>query len=154
MIATMSVASVGVYSPMADRAVGEAGLALGKSLVQALAGSGSDDRTADIHQRVSKALQAAQTENAFSSPHAIARTFEILNALPRSMPLPDVVVEAEDAIGLDWDEGRHRVVSLTVGDTPMVGFAALFGTEPMYGKMAFFGEIPTTLRYLFRRLRS
>ena len=148
----MPASQQGVYSPATDRALGDTGVALRKSIVQAFAGRDSDDRTAEIYQRVSAALHKASTEHAFTSPEAFGRTLEILNLLPRSIPLPDVVVESESGIGLDWDEGRHRVVSLTVGDTPMVGFAALFGAEPLYGKMPFTGQIPETLRFLLRRL--
>jgi hypothetical protein len=66
--------------------------------------------------------------------------------------LPQVVVESENEIGLDWDEGKHRVVSLTVRNTPMVGFAAYFGAEPLYGRTPFVGEVPETLSYLLARL--
>ena len=152
MIASMTTAPAGVYSPATDRALGDTGIALRESIVRALAGSNSDDRSTEIYRRVSAALQMAAKEQSFTSPEAVGRTFEILNVLPRSIPLPEVVVESEDAIGLDWDEGPHRVVSLTVDDTPMVGFAAFFGAEPLYGKMPFTGEIPETLRFLLQRL--
>ena len=35
-------------------------------------------------------------------------------SLPSELPLPIVVVESEDEIGLDWDEDDQRVVSLTI----------------------------------------
>ena len=152
MIASVPTAPPGVYSPATDRAMGGTGIALRKSLVEAFAGSDSADRSAEIYSRVSAALHKASRDQAFASPEAVGRTVEILNLIPRSIPLPEVVVESEREMGLDWDGGRHRVVSLTVDDTPMVGFAALFGAEPLYGRMAFTGQIPQTLRFLLRRV--
>ena len=152
MIASMATVPAGLDASATDRALGDTGIALRASIVRALADRDSDDRSAEIYRRVSAALQTASNEQSFTSPEAVGRTFEILKVLPRSIPLPEVVVESGNAIGLDWDEGPHRVVSLTVDETPMVGFAAFFGAEPLYGKIPFTGQIPPTLRFLLQRL--
>ena len=151
MIAPMTPPAI--YSPVTDRSVGDAGVALRKSIESALAIRDPHDRGPEIYRRVSAALhKASDEEGTFTSPEAFGRTLEILTLLPRNIPLPQVVVESENEIGLDWDEGKHRVVSLTVRSTPMVGFAAFFGAEPLYGRMPFIGEVPETLSYLLARL--
>jgi hypothetical protein len=149
MIFGPSVTVPASYSYLVDRSIGATGASLRQSLASAMAGTGFKDRSEDIYARFSSAL--AQTQ-AFSSPDAIQRGIDLLRLLPTSVPLPDVVIESTHEIGLDWSEGRRRVISLTVGDSPMIGYAALFGAEPSYGRMPFTGQVPRTLRFLFRRL--
>lgn len=153
MILGASDSPAAVYSRAADRAMGATGIALGRSIVSALSMPDFEDRGAEIYRRVSEALhRASQDDATLTSPEAVGRALEILALLPKQIPLPEVVVESEGEIGFDWDEGSRRVVSLTVRDTPVVGFAALLGEEPVYGRMRFGGEIPETLRFLLARL--
>lgn len=136
-----------------ERSQGEVGIALSESIGKALAKTDFEDRGAEIYKRVSAALHRASSQDGtFTSPEAVGRTLDLLNLLPPTMPLPDVVVESNTEIGLDWDEGSRRVVSLTVRDNPMIGFAAFFGAEPLYGRTPFAGEVPQTIRFLLRRL--
>jgi hypothetical protein len=133
--------------------MGELGGALRKSVQSALPPPREINRGYDIYLRVSNALHKAEHEDGtLTSPEAFGRTLELLNALPDNIPLPQVFVESDSNVGLDWDEGNRRVVSLTIRDTPMIGFAALFGAEPLHGRMAFTGEVPQTLRFLLTRL--
>ena len=126
---------------------GDVGMALSKLIDFALARPDFEDRGAEIYRRVDAALGVAA-----ASPEALSRTLDLLNLLPPSVPLPDVVVESDSEIGLDWDEGVRRVVSLTVRNNQMVGYAALFGAEPMYGRTPFAGAIPQTIGFLLARL--
>ena len=86
------------------------------------------------------------------SGRVLSRTKDFLTTLPAELPPPVVVVESEDEIGLDWDEGAERVVSLTIDDSDRIGFAALFGREPLYGKAEFSDGLPAMVRYLLGRL--
>ena len=155
MILGMPTTPQAVYSPATDRSLGDAGAVLRKSIASAMATRDFEDRGSEIYRRVSGALhKASGEEGTFTSPEAVGRALEILALLPQTVPLPQVVVESDNEIGLDWDEGPRRVVSLTVRDNPMVGFAAFFGAEPLYGRMPFVGEVPETLRFLLARLFS
>lgn len=139
------------YSHGHDRSIGDAGETIRRSVGVAM--EGTTDRGDQIYSRVAGALRKAeQHEGLLTSPKAFGRTLEFLNALPAETPLPEVVVESETEIGLDWDEGSDRILSLTVRDTPMIGFAALFSGEPLYGRMRCAEEIPETLRFLLARL--
>ncbi len=44
-------------------------------------------------------------------------------------------VESERTIGLDWQEGRRRILTLTVDERSSLGFAALFANEPLHGRV-------------------
>ena len=153
----MSVATFPVDRPPVlnrlteDRALGTTGGALRTLVANAM--SLPDDRGSEIYTRVVRALTRAREEDGtLVSPETFGRTLELLNLLPRGIPLPDVVVENEKEIGLDWDEGARRALTLTVRDSSLVGFSALFGVEPMYGRTIVAGEIPQTLRFLLARL--
>ena len=111
------------------------------------------DRTNDIAFRILEAVtQAAERDRVRLSAGALSKTMDFLTSLPAELPLPIVVVESEDEIGLDWDEGAESVVSLTIDDSDRIGFAALFGREPLYGRAEFSDGLPETVRYLLARL--
>lgn len=142
-----------VVSRLTDRAQGPTGIALRQSVERALATRDWEDRGQVILRRLSAALHRASDEDGVqTSPEAAGRVFDLLAALPFTTPLPEIVVESESEIGLDWDEGSRRVVSLTVRDTPVVGYSALLGAEPLYGRVPFSGEFPQTIRFLLARL--
>lgn len=146
-------AAQAVVFHLADRAQGPEGIALRQCLERAFATPDLEDRGQDILQRLSAALHRASDEHGVqTSPEALGRALDLLAALPPSVPLPNVVVESESELGLDWDEGSRRVISLTVRDNPMVGYSALIGAEPLYGRVPFVGEVPETIRFLLGRL--
>ncbi len=141
-----------IVSRVSDRAQGSAGLALRQTVENALDTRDLRGRGDCIYGLLTAALHQASTEGVHTSLETLARALNILTALPSAIPLPQVVVESENEIGLDWDEGSQSVLSLTVRDNPMVGYSAFIGSEPLYGRTPFFGEIPATLRFLFGRI--
>jgi hypothetical protein len=153
MILAVPVAPEAVCARATDSSQGEVGIALRESVARALARTDFEDRGAEIYSRLSAALHRASAQDGtFTSPEAVGRALDLLNLLPPTVPLPEVVVESDTEIGLDWDEGSRRVVSLTVRENPMIGFAALFGAEPVYGRTPFVGEVPRIVRFLLDRL--
>jgi hypothetical protein len=137
--------------PADDRALGETGRLMRSQVLQAMARP--DDRGMEISTRLLTALTGAREEDGtLINPETFRRALELLNILPPDLPLPEVVVENGDEIGLDWDEGSRRSLTLTVRNTSLVGFSAVFGVEPMYGRVTFAGEVPETLSFLLARL--
>ena len=110
------------------------------------------DTTGSRGALVGKSPRAADRDGTAVSGHVLNKTTDFLTTLPAEFPPPVVVVESEDEIGLDWDEGAERVVSLTIDDSDRIGFAALFGREPLYGKAEFSDGLPEMVRYLLGRL--
>ena len=83
---------------------------------------------------------------------ALEKASRFMLSLPPELPQPLVVVESEDEIGLDWDEAPERVVSLTIDGSGQIGFSALFGREPVHGKVEYIEGLSETLRHLLGRL--
>ena len=135
-----------------DRSLGTEAEDLREELKDAAAPP-SVDRKSDISIRLFEAVvQAADRDGTSLSLSAFDKTFAFLVSLPAELPLPFVVVESENEIGLDWDESPERVVSLTIDNSDRIGFAALFGRDPLYGKAECIDGLPETVRYLLARL--
>ena len=83
-----------------------------------------------------------------------SRVIDFLTSLPAEWPLPTLVMESENEMGLDWDEGVEGVVSLTIDDSDRIGFAALLGRESRYGRAECTDGLPATIRDLLARLYS
>ena len=152
----MNVAMAGcptaLYARAHDRAVSASGDELRTSLELALAPP-DRPRTRLILERITAAMRkGTMVDGVFLNVEPFGRMCDLLAVLPVDVPDPEIVVESEREIGLDWHEGHRRVLALTVDDTPYVGFAALFGHEPLHGRMPFAGALPETLAYLFERL--
>ena len=135
-----------------DRSLGTVAEDLRESLYEAAAPA-SDGRGGEIFSRLADALKQAEVSDGTTvSYSAFIKTWDFMLSLPTELPLPAVVVESEDEIGLDWDEDHQRVVSLTIDDSEQIGFSALFGREPHYGRVDCLDGLPETLRYVLARL--
>jgi hypothetical protein len=136
-----------------DRSLGDEGGLLRQSLDDVASTPTTRDRGDEIVKRVADALEhARENDGTLVDADVFSRTLHFLDLLPREVPLPTVVVESEHEIGLDWDEGKRNIVSITLDETPMMGFSALFGREPLYGRLNLVEGLPDTLRFLLVRL--
>ena len=135
-----------------DRSLGTEAEDLRESLEEATAPA-SAERASEIVSCLLGAVERAEGSDGVTvSFSTFGKTLEFMMSLPAELPLPVVVVETEDEIGLDWDEDHRRVVSLTVYDSDEIGFSALFGREPLYGRVERVDGLPETLRYILARL--
>lgn len=103
---------------------------------------------------VSAVAEYARDGHRLPSPETVRRAFEFARALPADMPLPDVIIESDGEIGFDWDYDLRRVLSVSVGEGPMLRFATLIGAEPIHGRVPFAGALPHTLAFFLRRLHA
>ena len=131
-----------------DRSLGTVARSLRRELKEAASG-GSKRDVHDIVQHILDALRNSETSVSFTT---FQKTLAFMISLPTELSLPIVVVESEDEIGLDWDEDPQRVVSLTIDNTDQIGFSALFGREPVYGRVENIDGLPETLRFVLARL--
>ena len=135
-----------------DRSLGPEAEGLRESLDEATAPA-SYDREREILSSLFEALsQTVDSDGTSVSASAFLKTWEFMISLPTELPLPVVVVESENEIGLDWDEDHQRVVSLTIDNSDQIGYSALFGREPAYGRVEFVDGLPETLHYFLARL--
>jgi hypothetical protein len=88
-------------------------------------------------------------ENALAiSPTAIQTAIDFIRLLPKDIPLPEFAPEPDGAISLDWIESRHKVFSLSIGESNRLAFAWLDGTSQGHGVEYFDGEeIPSKVLY-------
>ena len=138
-----------------DRSAGLEASALRRLLAQMIAPSPGRDRRLEAGDRLISALQRADIDGVRVLAGVVARTAALLDALPFEIPLPRVLVESEHEIGLDWDEDDRRVVSVTVDDSPLIGYASLIGWEPLHGRLdpsTAPSGVPSTLLAALRRL--
>jgi hypothetical protein len=106
----------------------------------------------EIVGRLLRAMTKATRDNVYVSVNAFRQAKDLLSALPDLTPLPDVFVDNDGEIGLDWDEDRRRTLTVNISDTPLLRYSALIGPDRLFGRMAFSGDVPDTLSFMLRRL--
>lgn len=145
-----------IFSPVQDRALSLDGRLLRQSIEIAIAPPRPErSRAQQIEDVLVDALRDAYENDRVSvEVGPLGNTLELLSVLPDTIPLPRVVVEAENQIGLDWELGPRRVLALTIDATTYVGYSALLGHEPLHGRVPFAGAVPETVAFLLRRLHS
>ena len=157
MSAAISPCAGGFYSASDDSAVSSSGEEL-RTLIRAALAPPSDPPGSSpeaLLRRVNEAIKKGyQREGVLVDAEAVGRMFDVIRTLPRGVPLPEIVVESGTEIGLDWNEGSRRTLSLTITNTPFVGYAALMGYEPIHGRALFAGRFPKTLAFLFSQIYS
>jgi hypothetical protein len=154
MIAFAPTSGVAFYS--FDQAVSQTAV----SLRQVLAGASAPqtsvgvDLSRQVVQAIVDALEVAAKDGLLVAPDTMARALSFAQSMPADLELADVIVESDGEIGFDWDEGRRRVLSVSIGEGPMLRYAALIGAEPIHGRVPFAGFFPHTLAFLLRRIES
>ena len=105
-----------------------------------------------IHLLRAAADHALEFYGILVSPSVFRKTRAFLESLPEELQLPIVVVESNDEIGLDWDEGPERVVSLTIDSSNQIGFVTLLKGKPPYGTVDYVHGISNPLPEILRSL--
>lgn len=112
-------------------------------------------RAMDSHHRVIHELQRAAEEQGVNvSADAIMKAFTVLDALPYGTALPEIVIEDDGQVGLDWQLSANRMLSLNVGNGSMLGYAAVIGLDSSFGRVPFATELPERVVDLLRRLET
>jgi hypothetical protein len=142
------------YVSIFDQALSGTAADLRSSMTDALASNSSVvvQRCDALTERLLSALLKAAQDEVLVSQDACERTLAVLWSLPASFPMPEILVEDDGEIALDWDEGTRRLLTVSIGDSPMLRYAALIGAEPTHGRVAYAGAMPETLSFLLRRL--
>jgi hypothetical protein len=78
----------------------------------------------------------------------------LLNALPLGMAAPSVGAEPDGQITFEWYQSPRRILSISVSPDGDLHYAALLGYRKSYGTEPFFGEIPSAVLELVRRVVS
>jgi hypothetical protein len=93
-----------------------------------------------------------ELENAISAEDAlridfrsVAFAFALIDALPWWAPSPEVSVDPDGEILLDWDYGVRSVFSVSISPYGKLSFAGIFGASTRSGAETFTGEIPAAI---------
>ena len=73
-------------------------------------------------------------------------------ALPQNVSKPDLGVEADGDVTLEWYEAPARTLSVSVGARGELHYAAIIGATRQYGTESFLGEVPQTILELIQRV--
>lgn len=79
-----------------------------------------------------------------------ARRF--IDALPWGTPLPSFGAEPDGHLTLEWHHSPRRTLSVSVSPEGDLHYAALFGTEKVYGTVSLHGETLKTIVDLISRI--
>lgn len=78
--------------------------------------------------------------------------YVFLESLPLGFSAPSIGAEPDGAITLEWHRSVRRTLSVSVGSTGELHYAALLGPNRVYGTEAFFGEVPSSILDLIRKV--
>lgn len=77
-----------------------------------------------------------------AEPRAIAAAARLLMTLPTTTPVPEIWVDPDGEVALNWDFGKDWVFSVSIGPTGKLSYAGLYGSGKAYGAEQFATEIP------------
>ncbi|HRE05808.1 MAG TPA: hypothetical protein PKX00_09385 [Opitutaceae bacterium] len=72
---------------------------------------------------------------------ALATAVEFVRVLPDTLPGPDLGVDPDGAISLDWTASRTRIFSVSIGKTDRLSCAWVDGTESGHFVVTFSGGL-------------
>jgi len=76
---------------------------------------------------------------------AVRSASRFVRVLPHSLPLPQVAIDPDGAISLDWTPSRTRAFSISVDDSSRLAYAWMNGSDRGHGVVRFGDAIPTSL---------
>lgn len=76
----------------------------------------------------------------------------IIGNMPRDGKVPEVSVDPDGEVALEWYSGKGRRVSLSVSDKGRMAFAWIIGGERGYGAAQISDEVPETVGGFIRRV--
>ncbi|MDY7000561.1 MAG: hypothetical protein SVS15_02115 [Thermodesulfobacteriota bacterium] len=75
-----------------------------------------------------------------------------IEILPAFLPIPEVDVDPDGEVAFEWDMGRRKVFSVSVGGHNELSYAGLFGSSKSHGTEYFGDELPWVILYNIHRV--
>lgn len=149
------------FTPWADHALSEEAQVLRRLTNEASEFSesiavGEPKRT--THEALDAAYAMAQVEDwdgersARVEPSTYAYASQFIRLLPSTIPVPEIAADTDGEILFEWDFGRRRVFSVSVGRDGTLTFAALIGHTKTHGTEHFREALPLVISDCFERL--
>ncbi|HWH82282.1 MAG TPA: hypothetical protein VNU71_08600 [Burkholderiaceae bacterium] len=86
-------------------------------------------------------------------PGALAMAMEFAVTLPPDVRLPEMSIDPDGEVAFDWGS-EHGIVSVSVGATGRIVYAAELGGQPTSGTTQLSGEVPGPLRASLAAFRT
>jgi hypothetical protein len=134
-----------MYVPLLDSAQSLTASELGEGVTgrrYTPSNSWLEGQTALTEDAVRIAVLNARLRKLDVAEATVRLALQLLWTLPTHVPSPDVFVEDDGEIVFDWDKGPDKVVTFSLSDNGELGYAALLGSTPNYGRAPFLGSIP------------
>lgn len=87
------------------------------------------------------------------APGAFARAMDFACLLPSDVQLPEMSIDPDGEVAFDWG-GDRGIVSVSVGPTGRIVYAAELGGAATSGTAQLAGEVPAPLRNCLAAFRS
>ncbi len=161
-VALATLSTVGfAFHPRTDRALSEEARSLGRLTDEASEFAGSMT-IGEPKRSAQEALNAeylrAQVDdwdgegaNAVE-PNTYAYAGQFLRLLPSPVPVPEIVADKDGEILFEWDLGRRRIFSVSVGRDGTLTFAALIGYTKTHGTDHIHEALPLVISDCLSRL--
>jgi hypothetical protein len=117
-------------------------VARGNESVQSLVGREVEFQ-ARLHAVLDELVTDEDQDPVTAAAVRIASRF--VHVLPHSLPLPQVAIDPDGAISLDWMPSRTRAFSISVDDSGRLAFAWMNGSDRGHGVVRFQDSIPAPL---------
>jgi hypothetical protein len=85
---------------------------------------------------------------------AIEEAWKVLEYMPLTIGIPEIVPEPHGGIGLEWRKGPNRVLVLSVVGQHKISFAAIFEGGDTHGTEYFEESLPLPIFIQFRRFAA
>lgn len=115
-------------------------------------------RYADAHDALERACEQAAEAGwdgyggAAVDLGAAQQAYAFLRALPTSFPLPEIGVDPDGEILLEWDLAPRQVFSMSIDANGVVSYAGLYGKNKVHGKEHFLDVVPKAVVDALARL--
>ena len=90
-----------------------------------------------------------EEESQQTSENTIREAARLLEALPETIPQPDISTEPNGAIAFEWYRDKNNVFVISANGTGSIEYAALLGSgNEIHGRVNFAGDLPLPLNGL------
>lgn len=85
---------------------------------------------------------------------ALVNAANVIKALPRYVPAPELAPTSFGEIDFDWRFGHMKTLNISITDTSELIYAYMIGAEKGHGSVPFDGTFPKALVDFFRRIHA
>ena len=158
----MSIAAIPITffgAPAVDRAISHEAKVLRTQIktVSDFAGSLTVGEPKRIVREALDAAYRAQTQDPDEvsvkvEPSTYAYADQFLGLLPNNISPPEITVDTDGEIMMEWDEGPRCIFSISVGRDGTLNFAGLFGLSKIHGTERIRDALPSVISNCLQRL--